>query len=58
MNGKSRIWRGFTLIELMEKWDWDSRGDNLGLVQQGNPDLMLIQKAVWGDLGCTCQPDP
>ncbi len=51
-------WKDQRTIELMEKWDWDSRGDNLNLVQQGNPDLMLIQKAVWGDLGYTYQPDP
>ena len=40
----------------MEKWDWDRQGDNLNLTQQGNPDLMRIQKAAWGSLGYTWQP--
>jgi prepilin-type N-terminal cleavage/methylation domain-containing protein len=53
-----RAWKDQRTIELMEKWDWDSRGDNLNLVQQGNPDLMLIQKAAWGSLGYTYQPGP
>jgi len=37
--------------ELMAKWDWASRGDNLGVTQEGNPDLMQVQKAAWGELG-------
>jgi prepilin-type N-terminal cleavage/methylation domain-containing protein/prepilin-type processing-associated H-X9-DG protein len=51
-------WKDQRTVEAMEKWDWDSRGDNLNLVQQGNPDLMLVQKAIWGDLGYTYQPGP
>ncbi len=49
-------WKDERTINLMEKWDWDSRGDNLNLAQQGNPDLMRIQKAAWGSLGYTWQP--
>ncbi len=39
----------------MTQWDWGSRGDNLNIVQEGNPDLMLVQKAAWGELGYTYQ---
>jgi prepilin-type processing-associated H-X9-DG protein len=46
-------WKDQRTVELMAKWDWASRGDNLNLEQQGNPDLMQIQKAVWGELGYT-----
>jgi len=46
-------WKDQRTVELMAKWDWASRGDNLNLVQEGNPDLMLIQKAAWGELGYT-----
>ncbi len=49
-------WKDQRTIELMEKWDWDRLGDNLQIQQQGNPDLMLIQKAAWGELGYTYQP--
>ena len=55
MNATSRGRRGFTLIELMAKWDWASRGDNLNVTQEGNPDLMRVQKAAWGELGYTPQ---
>jgi hypothetical protein len=45
-------WKDRRTIELMEKYDWYTGGSNLnGKVQQGNPDLLRIQKAVWGDLG-------
>ena len=44
-------WKDQRTIELMEKWDWDRLGDNLQIQQQGNPDLMLIQKAAWGESG-------
>ena len=49
-------WKDQRTVELMEKWDWDRLGDNLQIQQQGNPDLMLIQKAAWGELGYTYQP--
>jgi prepilin-type N-terminal cleavage/methylation domain-containing protein/prepilin-type processing-associated H-X9-DG protein len=46
-------WKDPRTIELMAKWDWGANGDNLSIVQQGNPDLLLVQKAVWGELGYT-----
>jgi prepilin-type N-terminal cleavage/methylation domain-containing protein/prepilin-type processing-associated H-X9-DG protein len=49
-------WKDQRTIDLMEAWDWDSRGDNLNLAQQGNPDLLRVQKAAWGTLGYTWQP--
>ncbi len=51
-------WKDQRTIELMAKWDWNSRGDNLQIQQQGNPDLVLIQKAAWGSLGYTYQASP
>jgi len=34
------------------KWDWGAHGDNLGIVQDGNLDLIRVQKGIWGnDLG-------
>lgn len=44
-------WKDPRTIELMAKWEWAARGDNLGIVQQDNPDLVGIQKAVWGSIG-------
>ncbi len=35
----------------MENFEWGSRGDNLGAVQEDNPDLTRVQKAIWGELG-------
>ena len=46
-------WKDQRTVELMAKWDWASRGDNLNVEQRGNPDLMQVQKAVWGELGYT-----
>ena len=45
-------WKDQRTIDLMAKWDWGAKGDNLGIVQTGNPDLIRVQKAIWGnDLG-------
>lgn len=44
-------WKDQRTIELMAKWDWGHRGDNLNVTQQDNPDLLRVQKAVWGDVG-------
>jgi len=44
-------WKDPRTVDLMEKWDWASQGDNLNIVQEGNPDLILVQKAAWGELG-------
>jgi len=44
-------WKDPRTIELMVKWDWASHGDNLNVTQDGNPDLMRVQKAAWGELG-------
>ncbi len=44
-------WKDPRTIELMAKWDWAARGDNLGIRQEGNPDLARVQKAIWGSLG-------
>jgi len=42
-------WKDQRTIDLMTKWDWV---DNPGTVQAGNPDLIRVQKAIWGnDLG-------
>lgn len=44
-------WKDQRTVELMAKWEWGAKGDNLGIVQQDNPDLVGIQKAVWGGIG-------
>jgi prepilin-type N-terminal cleavage/methylation domain-containing protein/prepilin-type processing-associated H-X9-DG protein len=46
-------WKDARTIELMAKWDWGRAGDNLNSIShEGNPDLVRVQKAVWGnDLG-------
>jgi prepilin-type N-terminal cleavage/methylation domain-containing protein/prepilin-type processing-associated H-X9-DG protein len=49
-------WKDPRTIELMAKWAWGSRGDNLAITQQGNSDLLHVQKAVWGDIGYTYEP--
>jgi len=46
-------WKDQRTIELMEKWRWGSRGDNLRVTQEDNPDLIKVQKAAWGTLGYT-----
>ncbi len=46
-------WKDQRTIEMMAKWDWASRGDNLNVTQDGNPDLIRVQKAAWGELGYT-----
>ncbi len=50
-------WKDGRTIELMAQWDWGRAGDNLNSVShEGNPDLVRVQKAVWGnDLGYTQQ---
>jgi hypothetical protein len=35
----------------MVDWEWGERGDNLGIVQEDNPDLVRVQKAIWGEIG-------
>ena len=35
---------------------WGNIGDNLNVVQDGNPDLFRVQKAVWGEVGYTFDP--
>jgi hypothetical protein len=35
----------------MVEWEWGKNGDNLGNVQEDNPDLTRVQKAIWGSLG-------
>jgi len=49
-------WKDPRTVELMAAWDWGANSDNLGAVQQGNPDLFRVQKAVWGELGYTFEP--
>ncbi len=49
-------WKDSRTIELMQAWDWGAIGDNLNIVQNGNPDLFRVQKAVWGELGYTFDP--
>jgi hypothetical protein len=44
-------WKDERTRELMEDFEWGSRGDNLGVVQQDNPDLTRVQLAIWGELG-------
>ena len=44
-------WKDPATSELMSRWDWNERGDNLGTRQEDNPDLVRVQKAVWGSLG-------
>ena len=45
-------WKDPSTNELMARWDWGDRGDNLRAPgQEGNLDLVRIQKAVWGSLG-------
>lgn len=45
-------WKDPRTIALMVKLDWGVHGDNLGIVQDGNPDLIRVQKGIWGnDLG-------
>jgi len=45
-------WKDSRTINLMVKLDWGAHGDNLGIVQNGNPDLIRVQKGIWGnDLG-------
>jgi len=45
-------WKDSQTIDLMVKWDWGLHGHNLGIVQDGNPDLVRVQKGIWGnDLG-------
>ena len=51
-------WKDGRTIELMQTWDWGAIGDNLGIVQYGNPDLFRVQKAVWGELGYTFDRGP
>ena len=41
-------WRDGRTIDLMVKWDWGS--DNLNSIShEGNPDLVRVQRAIWGD---------
>ena len=49
-------WKDARTIELMQAWDWGAIGDNLNVVQDGNPDLFRVQKAVWGEIGYTFDP--
>ena len=42
-------WKDARTIKLMEKGLWGSAGDNLGVLQKGNPDLVRVQKAIWGN---------
>jgi len=48
-------WKDQRTIELMTKWEWrdhqGGQGDNLGTIQEANPDLIRVQKAIWGSLG-------
>ena len=44
-------WKDPSTSALMSRWDWGDRGDNLGTRQEDNPDLVRVQKAVWGSLG-------
>ena len=42
-------WKDPRTVELMAKWEWGLRGDNLGISQDGNPDLVRVQRAIWGN---------
>jgi len=43
-------WKDPRTIEMMEKWEWGRAGDNLNSVShEGNPDLVRVQKAIWGN---------
>lgn len=43
-------WKDGRTIELMEKWEWGRSGDNLNSISHaGNPDLVRVQKAIWGN---------
>ena len=44
-------WKDSRTSELMEEWEWNKNGDNLGAVQEDNQDLIRVQKAMWGELG-------
>jgi len=44
-------WKDPRTNELMTKWEWGAKGDNLSVVQEDNPDLARVQKAIWGSLG-------
>jgi len=44
-------WKDPRTGELMTEWEWGARGDNLSIVQEDNPDLARVQKAIWGSLG-------
>ncbi|MHC4119069.1 MAG: type II secretion system protein [Planctomycetota bacterium] len=45
------VWKDQRTREFMEDFEWGSRGDNLGVVQEDNPDLTRVQTAIWGELG-------
>ena len=41
-------WRDGRTIDLMTKWEWGS--DNLNSIKhEGNPDLVRVQRAIWGN---------
>jgi len=43
-------WKDTRTIDMMERWDWGRKGDNLNSISHaGNPDLVRIQKAIWGN---------
>jgi len=43
-------WKDTRTIDMMEKWDWGRSGDNLNSISHaGNPDLVRVQKAIWGN---------
>lgn len=44
-------WKDPRTNALMVDWEWGENGDNLGTVQEDNPDLTRVQKAIWGEIG-------
>jgi len=41
-------WRDSRTIHLMDRWDWSSQNLNT-IPHEGNPDLVGVQRAVWGN---------
>ena len=41
-------WKDPRTIDLMDKWEW-TRANLNNISHEGNPDLVLVQKAIWGN---------
>jgi hypothetical protein len=41
-------WKDTRTIDLMDKWEW-TRANLNNIPHEGNPDLLRVQKAIWGN---------